>query len=122
MCVRFVSVTDRFLAELGPVAHGQVPKDLDMKYENLVKGIKHIQIKVCLTYLSLRFAAHFSTQVWPPEAFEEGAEFLESLSKAFVQAHGFRLKSAFADTLVQLLHPIGKVCPSHSLPKSRSLA
>jgi len=25
---------------------GQVPKDLDMKYENLVKGIRHIQIKV----------------------------------------------------------------------------
>jgi hypothetical protein len=46
---RFVSVTDRFLAELGPVAHGQVPKDLDMKYENLVKGINHIQIKVGLT-------------------------------------------------------------------------
>lgn len=34
---------------------------------------------------------------------------MESLSKAFVQAHGFRLKSAFAETLVQLLHPIGKV-------------
>lgn len=46
--LRFVSVTDRFLAELGPVAHGQVPKDLDMKYENLVKGINHIQIKVGL--------------------------------------------------------------------------
>jgi hypothetical protein len=44
---RFVSVTDRFLAELGPVAQGQVPKDLDMKYENLVKGLDHIQIKVC---------------------------------------------------------------------------
>ena len=45
---RFVSVTDRFLGELGPVASGQVPKDLDMKYESLVKGIKYIQIKVCL--------------------------------------------------------------------------
>jgi len=41
-----VSVTDRFLGELSPVALGQVPKDLDMKYENLVKGIRHIQIKV----------------------------------------------------------------------------
>ncbi|KAJ6497024.1 cell morphogenesis N-terminal-domain-containing protein [Mycena vitilis] len=95
--VRFVSVTDRFLAELGPVAHGQVPKDLDMKYENLVKGINHIQIKV-----------------WPPEAFEEGAEFLESLSKSFVQAHGFRLKTAFAETLVKLLHPIGKTAQAET--------
>jgi hypothetical protein len=44
--IRFVNVTDRFLGELSPVALGQVPKDLDMKYENLVKGIRHIQIKV----------------------------------------------------------------------------
>ncbi|KAJ6623475.1 cell morphogenesis N-terminal-domain-containing protein [Mycena sp. CBHHK59/15] len=95
--VRFVSVTDRFLAELGPVTHGQVPKDLDMKYENLVKGINHIQIKV-----------------WPPEAFEEGAEFLESLSKSFVQAHGLRLKTAFAETLVKLLHPIGKTAQAET--------
>ncbi|KAF7304959.1 hypothetical protein MKEN_01210500 [Mycena kentingensis (nom. inval.)] len=95
--VRFVSVTDRFLAELGPVAHGQVPKDLDMKYENLVKGINHIQIKV-----------------WPPEAFEEGAEFMESLSKSFNQAHGFRLKSAFADTLVRILHPISKTAQAET--------
>ena len=48
-------------------------------------------------------------QVWPPEAFEEGAEFLESLSKSFTHARGQRLKIAFAEILVQLLHPIGKV-------------
>ena len=50
-----------------------------------------------------------SVQVWPPEAFEEGAEFLESLSKSFANAHGQRLKIVFAEILVQLLHPIGKV-------------
>jgi hypothetical protein len=85
-------VTDRFLGELGPVASGQVPKDLDAKYENLIKGLKHVQIKV-----------------WPPEAFEEGAEFMESLSKSFGNAHGLRLKTTFAETLLHLLHPIGKV-------------
>ncbi|TFK49459.1 hypothetical protein OE88DRAFT_1737075 [Heliocybe sulcata] len=89
--VRFDSVTDKFLNELQPVAAGQVAKDLDMKYESLVKGLRYVQIKV-----------------WPPEAFEEGAEFFESLSKSFANAHGFRLKSAFAETLVQILHPIGK--------------
>ncbi|KAH7922710.1 hypothetical protein BV22DRAFT_1197227 [Leucogyrophana mollusca] len=89
--VRFVSVTDRFLSELGPVASGQVVKDLDTRYENLVKGLRHIQIKV-----------------WPPEAFEEGAEFMESLSKSFENAHGLRFKVAFAETLTRLLHPIGK--------------
>lgn len=39
-------MTDRFLAELMPVANGQVPKDVATKYENLVKGLKHIKIKV----------------------------------------------------------------------------
>ncbi|KAA1476636.1 hypothetical protein DENSPDRAFT_933178 [Dentipellis sp. KUC8613] len=88
---RFMSVTDRFLSELTPVAAGQVPKDLDMKYENLVRGLKHIQIKV-----------------WPPESFEEGAEFMEALAKSFENAHGYRFKVAFAETLVHLLHPIAK--------------
>ncbi|KAJ3788761.1 cell morphogenesis N-terminal-domain-containing protein [Lentinula aff. detonsa] len=95
--IRFVSVTDRFLAELAPVSRGQVPKDLDMKYENLVNGIRHIQIKV-----------------WPSESFEEGAEFMESLSKAFMQAHGFRLKTAFAETLIHILHPIGKTAQAET--------
>ncbi|KAF9226296.1 hypothetical protein BS17DRAFT_777012 [Gyrodon lividus] len=89
--IRFVSVTDRFLKELAPVAHGHVPKDLDTKFENLVKGLRYVQIKV-----------------WPPEAFEEGAEFMESLAKSFENAHGLRFKIAFAETLTRLLHPIGK--------------
>ncbi|KAI0754921.1 cell morphogenesis N-terminal-domain-containing protein [Daedaleopsis nitida] len=89
--IRFESVTDRFLTELGPIATGQVGKDADMKYENLVKGLRHINIKV-----------------WPPERFEEGAEFLASLCRAYENAHGNRLKTVFAETLVQILHPIGK--------------
>ncbi|EKM56941.1 uncharacterized protein PHACADRAFT_172641 [Phanerochaete carnosa HHB-10118-sp] len=88
---RFESVTDRFRVELGPVAAGQVPKDLDSKYEYLVKGLQHVQIKV-----------------YPPEAFEEGAEFLDSLSKSFEHAHGSRLKRAFAEVLVQMLYDIAK--------------
>ena len=43
---RFISVTDRFLAELAPVASGHVAKDVDLRYESLVRGLKHIQIKV----------------------------------------------------------------------------
>ncbi|KAG9125716.1 Cell morphogenesis protein PAG1 [Ceratobasidium sp. 392] len=89
--IRFQSVTDRYLRELEPVAAGQIPKDHDARYEHVVEGLKHIRIKV-----------------WPPEAFEEGAEFMESLSKSFANAHGTRLKIAFAQSLVQILHPIGK--------------
>lgn len=55
-----------------------------------------------------------SPQVWPSEAFEDGAEFLESLSKSFANTHGLRLKIAFAEALVQLLHPVGKVYPEPS--------
>ncbi|KAG9311702.1 cell morphogenesis N-terminal-domain-containing protein [Chiua virens] len=89
--IRFLSVTDRFLNELAPVAHGQIAKDLDTKYENLVKGMRYVQIKV-----------------WPPEAFEEGAEFMEAMAKSFENSHGLRFKVAFAETLTRLLHPIGK--------------
>ncbi|RXW17641.1 hypothetical protein EST38_g8213 [Candolleomyces aberdarensis] len=95
--VRFVTVTDRFLAELGPVTLGQIAKDQDNKFENLVRGMRYIQIKV-----------------WPPEAFEEGAEFMESLSKTYVNTHGQRLKVAFAETLLSLLHPIGKTAQAET--------
>ena len=37
---------------------------------------------------------------------------MESLSKSYVNAHGLRLKIAFAETLILLLHPIGKVYSS----------
>ncbi|KAI6037641.1 cell morphogenesis N-terminal-domain-containing protein [Pisolithus marmoratus] len=89
--IRFVSVTDRFLNELAPVAGGQVAKDSDTKFENLVKGLRHVQLKV-----------------WPPEAFDECAEFMESLAKSFENTHGLRFKIAFAETIIRLLHPIGK--------------
>lgn len=53
MC-SFESVTDRFLTELGPMAAGLVPKDADPRYEYIVKGLKHVQVKVCLhRYLEL---------------------------------------------------------------------
>ena len=45
---RFIGVTDRFLAELRPVSSGQVPKDMDLRYENLVKGLRHVRLKVDL--------------------------------------------------------------------------
>ncbi len=105
---RFVSVTDRFLNELGPVALDQVPKDSEGRYENLVKGLKHIQIKVFDTPM-LYWVQCSLVQVWPSEAFEEGAEFLEALSKSYTRAHGIRLKTAFSEALVHLLHPISKV-------------
>ncbi|KAG9015079.1 Cell morphogenesis protein PAG1 [Tulasnella sp. 427] len=88
---RFVSVTDRFVLALSPLAAGQVLKDGGMRYENIIRGIEYIKLKV-----------------YPSEAFEESAEFLESLSKSFANAHGQRLKSAFAEVLTTLLHPVNE--------------
>lgn len=59
--------------------------------EHLVVGLRPIEINV-----------------WPPERFEECAEFMESLAKCFQNAHGPKLKSLFAETLTSMLHPIGK--------------
>jgi hypothetical protein len=108
--VRFISVTDRFVAELGPVASGQIMKDTDMRYEMLLRGLRHIRIHVrCAASIFSRTVSLITAQVYPPERFDEGAEFLESLARAFDNAHGFGLKTAFAETLAHLLHPIGKV-------------
>lgn len=49
-----MSVTDRFLAELGPVVMGQASKDASPQYENLIKGLKHIKIKVRSLQISFR--------------------------------------------------------------------
>jgi hypothetical protein len=46
--------------------------------------------------------------VWPPEAFEDAAEFMMDFAQAFASAHGLRLKTAFAETLIHLMHPVGK--------------
>lgn len=49
--LRFVSVTDRFVSELGPVALGQVSRDSEARFEALVRGMKYIPIKVILYIL-----------------------------------------------------------------------
>jgi len=41
-----MDVTLPFTKELKPMAMGQVPKDLGLRYEHLVQGLKHIKIKV----------------------------------------------------------------------------
>lgn len=42
----FLSITDRFLHELNPLAAGQVPKDSDARFENIVMGLRYIEINV----------------------------------------------------------------------------
>ncbi|KAF8324255.1 cell morphogenesis N-terminal-domain-containing protein [Cantharellus anzutake] len=87
----FMTVTDRYLHELQPLAmdHGQ--KDSDPRLEHVLTGLRYLELKV-----------------WPPEQFELGAEFMESLARCFKNAHGFKMKSVFAENLTHMLHPLGK--------------
>lgn len=48
-------------------------------------------------------------QIFPLESFEEGAEFVEVLSRFFVASHGHRIKSAYAQTLTHLLLRVATV-------------
>jgi hypothetical protein len=74
------------------VREGKNTKDDDGRFETLLKGLRHIRIKV-----------------WPPEAFEEATSFMSEFADGFAAAHGFKLKTAFAESLIHLLHPISKV-------------
>jgi hypothetical protein len=71
---------------------------------------------LCWLYLiGVTIADKLNRKVWPLESFEEGAEFMETLAKAFEHAHGYSFKTAFAETLVHLLHPVAKVCNNFCL-------
>jgi hypothetical protein len=43
------------MTELRPLAEGNVMRDLDMKYENLVKGVRHLTLTVLVTFYYLYF-------------------------------------------------------------------
>lgn len=77
---------------LRPIRESKTNKEDDGRYETLLKGLKHIHIKV-----------------WPPEAFEEATDFMSEFAQLFGDAHGLKLKVAFAESLIHLLHPISKV-------------
>jgi hypothetical protein len=80
---------------LRPIRDGKANKDNkddDGRFETLLKGLKHIHIKG-----------------WPPEAFEEATDFMSEFAQYFADAHGLKLKIAFAESLIHLLHPISKV-------------
>lgn len=43
---RFVSVTDRYIGALQPLASGQVVKDGGTRFENIIRGLEYIKLKV----------------------------------------------------------------------------
>ncbi|CAO1615945.1 unnamed protein product [Jaminaea pallidilutea] len=87
----FMPLGDRFVSMLEHCAKVPASKNVEMAQETAVTGMRHLLITV-----------------FPMEAFEEGADFLETISRFFAGAHGQRVKMCYADTLTHLLLPVAK--------------
>ncbi|KAJ3339164.1 Cell morphogenesis protein PAG1 [Gonapodya sp. JEL0774] len=83
--IRFSSVADKFTAELP----------------------KLVQAKEGKLELFLSATRFLSLKLYPVEALEESADFIETLAHHFHNAHTQRTKHAYAEVLVELLEPIG---------------
>jgi len=94
--INFVSVTDRFIADLDRslqdlATKGQTAasRDVESKMELVLGGMKHLRIKLT-----------------PGEAWDQSCEFMASLGKLFGRSHGPKVKAAFCQVLEMLMLPI----------------
>ncbi|KAG0168637.1 Cell morphogenesis protein PAG1 [Apophysomyces sp. BC1034] len=90
--IRFASVSDRFIAELEKYNNQTIMKERQSHMEMLIEGMRYLKIKI-----------------YPLDALEETADFLSSCASFFKNAHGAKVKHAYAKLFVQLLLPIAEV-------------
>ncbi|KAL0076042.1 cell morphogenesis N-terminal-domain-containing protein [Phycomyces blakesleeanus] len=90
--IRFASVSDRFIAELEKYNSHTIMKERQSHMEMLIRGMRFLKIKI-----------------YPLDALEETADFLSSCASFFKNAHGAKVKHAYANLFVQLLLPIAEV-------------
>lgn len=90
--IRFASVSDRFIAELEKYNSQTIMKERQGHMEMLIKGMRYLKIKI-----------------YPVDALEETADFLSSCASFFKNAHGAKVKHAYAKLFIQLLLPIAGV-------------
>lgn len=90
--IRFASVSDRFIAELEKYNSQTIMKERQGHMEMLIKGMRYLKIKI-----------------YPLDALEETADFLLSCGSFFKNAHGAKVKHAYARLFIQLLLPIAGV-------------
>ncbi|KAK9314481.1 cell morphogenesis N-terminal-domain-containing protein [Lipomyces starkeyi] len=91
--MRFASVSDRFIAELEKIkGEANISKEQEINVQLIIHGMKYLKLKV-----------------YPMDAFEDSADFFESISKFFSMSHGQRIKQAYCDVMNQLLLPIAGV-------------
>ncbi|PCG98417.1 Armadillo-like helical [Penicillium occitanis (nom. inval.)] len=88
--INFTSVTTRFINELeryqkDAAIRGQT-RELDAKAELLILGMRH-----------------FSIKTYPEEAWTKSCEYMRSLARLFVNAHGQRVKQAYCYIIEKVL-------------------
>jgi len=86
--IRFASVSDKFKSELTTAVN--VMKE--SKVELLIHSMRFLKLKL-----------------YPMEALEDTAEFLQVCSNFFQSAHSIKVKHAYAEVFVELLDPIAAV-------------
>lgn len=92
--INFESVSDRFIADLEKSqkdlgTKGSVNKDVEGKFVLTIMGMRHLCVKM-----------------YPEDAWDRSCDFMQSLGRFFVDAHGHRLKHAYCQILEMLLLPI----------------
>ncbi|CAH1758177.1 13189_t:CDS:10 [Entrophospora sp. SA101] len=92
--IRFCTVSDRFTVQLEQFIKSAPSnmKEQETRFELLLRGMHHLKLKI-----------------YPVEALEETAEFLQTLAKFMKAADSPKIKHAYADLFVRLLMPIAGV-------------
>ncbi|KAL2827561.1 cell morphogenesis N-terminal-domain-containing protein [Aspergillus cavernicola] len=92
---KFTSVTHRFMGELERYQKDEgvraPSKDVDAKSELLISGMKHIRIMTT------------------PDKWPKSCDFMRSLARLFVNAHGQRIKQTYCSIFERLLLPVAAI-------------
>jgi hypothetical protein len=93
---RFVSVSDRFIAELESIP-AKISREQELKLQLLIHGMQYLKLTN-----------------YPPEAFEETADFMVSLSKFFAKCQNETLTFAYCKVIGDLILPLGPILTAES--------
>lgn len=87
---RFLSVSDRFIADLEKIP-AVVPKDIEPSIHLLIHGMRYLKLKN-----------------YPLEDFEESADFIQSIAKFFSKTKSHSIKVAYSQVLSHILLPLAE--------------
>ncbi|KAJ1559942.1 Cell morphogenesis protein PAG1, partial [Cladochytrium tenue] len=91
--LRFAKVSDRFVKEINAVAELAAPAPVkELKTELLIRCLRHLRLSI-----------------YPQDALEETATFLQIFANKFFDSHNAQVKHAYAEVFNELLDPIASV-------------